>query len=256
MFEAVNDQEVEARPVYPDVDVADEPIRVSSASVIRELRSVLAHATSEEQRRMRKQQLFPSYRVKSSLSADSSLLKRTPTSENVVPDHAVPDTNNIEPGIPACEQQAPVLPETNIDQKSSGEQVDDQNLRFYKKPSLPGRLPFRKRRTDLPQIQSSYCNSDESSSGCSRNNVECAEEEPAWTRGLGIGFSSNLAMQAVDIARKRTSFITRSRDIESVTYGNDSLYESWLMWVGGISSEQLQGSMRFEFFWVNGQLAR
>ena len=268
MYEAVNIDEPEQRQTETEYDVTEKQLREESSVVIRELQSVLAHVTSEKQREMWKQQLFPSYRSKKSVEkASNSFPSRknettdvsgppslcfSANSISLLPSSSSVTNKSCLSSETECAETQDSLPISDLDPKTRFEvqhsfeksadtssdniHVSDQNvdaenssfrkLKFYKRIAPPGRLPSKLRKQKPGSCAVDKYGNDAMDGGTkSDENVKAElsgdKSQPDWTCGLGIGFSTNLAMQAVALAKKRTNTLSPSHQ-DSLTYGTDS----------------------------------
>jgi len=226
-----------------------------SSEVLKELRSVLAVKTSEQQREMWKKQLFPTYVPKEAASKAEPLSKidAAEQQECASCDHtriSARETDdeaeiNVEPPVSVRNHDSPEEPGTDSrlppqqTNQLSDDEVDaafdayaDNNLKVFKRALSVGRPPsLRQRRKNshrrLPEDgERTVPNIEQHSARCRVN----SEQDPAeddrseWSSGLGLGFSNALAAQAVLLARRRpdTSTLLCSTPSETITYGSDS----------------------------------
>nr|CAB3267609.1 vezatin [Phallusia mammillata] len=213
IFEATTEDMPGENALEPDDAVTNctKKIAAESATVIRELRSVLAVKTSEQEREIWKKKLFPTYVPK---KVQPSVIQ-PPFLET---DHA--SCNGTQKTLEIEDTGA----QQNVDEAVSH---TEPKLTFHRRVAPPGRPPSTRHRktratspTDFAVIDVPECfNGDEETP----DNTE--EEEPEWTSGLGIGFSNSLAAQAVQMAKLRAgprpNIANLSLAIETVTYGSD-----------------------------------
>ena len=192
-------------------DVQDVYDRENSASVIQELQSVLAVMTSEKQRDMWKQQLFPSRRKK--VSETTSKFGERSSQHCSKAGHVVESEGGSKlDSTGSSLQDGSCRRSLRIEEPDEARsKKDEKNLRFFKKPASPGRAPLKWSRRQI----SSKANISPKKGLLNKPHL-LSEQEPDWTRGLGIGFASNLTLEAVNVARQRVCSTTNS-----VTYGSD-----------------------------------
>ena len=254
-----------------DFDVVEKQNREESSVVIRELQSVLAYVTSEKQREMWKQQLFPSYRARISKEPNIIQSQEDENGSVIIDDseetHFIADgskdslfskdnaTSNVEN---VADSRAPCLEdslgpdklpklEENIENvehirpsetNSKSEMCSDTSnpsdsacyeiaegvannvrLKFHKRIAPPGRLPSK---TLKHKVGSSFMGGTGDHNNTNQDTSDCnLDSPPEWTRGLGIGFSNSLALQAVNLAKQRSNFLPSSEK-SLLTCGGDS----------------------------------
>ncbi|CAK8689009.1 unnamed protein product [Clavelina lepadiformis] len=227
VFEGTADRKDDSKMLDFGTDEPFEKNLEKSSTVIEELQSVLAVKTSEKQREMWKRQLFPHYRLKQSYREDGS---------KAVKDVLSLTEDNQKISFHKTDNRSQNFSSSNASKKKY------RTLSFPKKASLPGRPPSLKKYKQKPgsltyqpdqtnnvhsTVQSECLSNAEISLGSSTpqaDSMDQVEREPKnmdWTNGLGLGFSNDMAMQAVLLAKQRT--VGGKGNCETATtFGDDS----------------------------------
>lgn len=185
-------------------DIPEVYDRKESASVIQELQSVLSFMTSEKQRNMWKQQLFPSHH------------------------HKVTKEKKVEAGdvaksdiIPSAEEAKLPTPDTSNrvlhDKKMSGALDGEKNssdLKFFKKPIPPGRAPSRRSRNKANTTSSTSLFAPDKDV----TNPDSSSSNSDWTFKIGLGFSNDLSLEVINAAKNRAHQLANDN---AVTYQGD-----------------------------------
>nr|XP_002126508.1 vezatin [Ciona intestinalis] len=224
IFEAIADDSSDED--YDRGDMFDSrPTKIveDTATVMRELRSVLAVKTSEKEREMWKMKLFPGYKgkkVEDQLKNEELSIeeKSNNPEENCEVDIVDTSDQSVSCDLNNINNSKLKGDDLEVDPQASDTlngEIRSQMLSFPKRSAPKGRRPPTNKRAHntrngvvtMPTIESQSTSTDSDDN----------QTDPDWTSGLGIGFPGAIALQAAAMARSKQIGCG-----QITTYGSDS----------------------------------